>query len=74
MSIGSLQELPKKQIGFLKDETVEIDTKNNFVKTTSEKISFDFLIISRMGAVMAPEKIPGLNDNGFNLYDLQSIK
>ena len=67
-SIGSLQELPKKQIGFLKDEIIEIDTKNNFVKTTSEKISFDFLIIS-MGAVLAPEKIPGLNDNGFNLYD-----
>ena len=67
-SIGSLQELPKKQIGFLKDEIIEIDTKNNFVKTISEKISFDFLIIS-MGAVLAPEKIPGLNDNGFNLYD-----
>ena len=61
-SIGSLQELPKKQIGFLKDEIIEIDTKNNFVKTISEKISFDFLIIS-MGAVLAPEKIPGLNDN-----------
>ena len=30
-SIGSLQELPKKQIGFLKDEIIEIDTKNNFV-------------------------------------------
>ncbi|HII04543.1 MAG TPA: NAD(P)/FAD-dependent oxidoreductase, partial [Nitrosopumilus sp.] len=38
------------------------------VKTNSEDISFDFLIIS-MGAVLAPEKIPGLVENGFNLYD-----
>jgi|TARA_E500000081_G_scaffold151818_1_gene182793 sulfide:quinone oxidoreductase len=67
-SIGSLNELPKKQINFIKDEIIEINTKNNFVKTKSENILFDFLIIS-MGAVLAPEKIPGLRDNGFNLYD-----
>ena len=66
--IGSLNELPKKQINFIKDEIVEINTKNNIVKTKSENISFDFLIIS-MGAVLAPEKIPGLTENGFNLYD-----
>ena len=67
-SIGSLNELPKKQINFIKDEIIEINPKNNFVKTKSENISFDFLIIA-MGAVLAPEKIPGLTENGFNLYD-----
>jgi sulfide:quinone oxidoreductase len=67
-SIGSLNELPKKQINFIKDEIIEINYNNNFVKTNSEDISFDFLIIS-MGAVLAPEKIPGLVENGFNLYD-----
>ena len=67
-SIGSLNELPKKQINFVKDEIIEINLKNNFVKTKFENISFDFLIIS-MGAVLAPEKIPGLAENGFNLYD-----
>ena len=67
-SIGSLNELPKKQINFIKDEIIEINPKNNFVKTKSENISFDFLIIS-MGAVLAPKKIPGLIENGFNLYD-----
>jgi len=67
-SIGSLNELPKKQINFIKDKIIEINTENNFVKTKSENISFDFLIIS-MGAVLAPEKIPGLTENGFNLYD-----
>ena len=67
-SIGSLNELPKKQINFIKDEIIEINYNNNFVKTNSEDISFDFLIIS-MGAVLAPERVPGLVENGFNLYD-----
>ena len=67
-SIGSLNELPKKQINFIKDEIIEINPENNFVKTKSENIPFDFLIIS-MGAKLAPEKISGLIENGFNLYD-----
>jgi len=67
-SIGSLNELPKKQINFIQDEIIEINTETNFVKTKSKHISFDFLIIA-MGAVLAPEKIPGLVENGFNLYD-----
>ena len=67
-SIGSLNKLSKKQINFIKDEIIEINTKNRFVQIRSGKISFDFLIIS-MGAILAPEKIPGLVENGFNLYD-----
>ena len=67
-SIGSLNELPKKQINFIKDEIIEINPANNFIKTKSKNISFDFLIIS-MGAILAPEKILGLIENGFNLYD-----
>ena len=67
-SIGSLNELPKKQINFIKDEIIEINPENNFIKTKSKNIPFDFLIIS-MGAVLAPEKISGLVENGFNLYD-----
>ena len=67
-SIGSLNELPKKQINFIKDEIIEINPENNFIKTKSKTISFDFLIIS-MGAILAPEKISGLIENGFNLYD-----
>ena len=72
-SIGSLNELPKKQINFIKDEIIEINPENNFIKTKSENISFDFLIIS-MGAVLAPEKIPGLVENGFNLYDHNQLE
>jgi len=67
-SIGSLNELQKKEINFIKDEVISINLENKNVETKSEKISFDFLIIS-MGAVFAPQKIPGLEENGFNLYD-----
>jgi sulfide:quinone oxidoreductase len=67
-SIGSLNELTKKEINFIKDEILAIDLQNKNVKTSSQNISYDFLIIS-MGAVLAPQKIPGLMENGFNLYD-----
>ena len=67
-SIGSLNELSKKEITFIKDEIVKIDLENRNVKTISQNIQYDYLIIS-MGAVLAPEKIPGLVENGLNLYD-----
>lgn len=67
-SIGSLKELEKKEIDFVKDEIISINLENKNVETKSQKFSFDFLIIS-MGAVLAPQKIPGLEENGFNLYD-----
>ena len=71
-SIGSLNELQKKEIDFIKDEILSINLENKNVKTKSHEISFDFLIIS-MGAVLAPQKIPGLVENGFNLYDHEQL-
>lgn len=67
-SIGSLNELSKKNIDFLKEEILQIDLQNKNIKTTTKILSYDFLIIA-MGAVLAPEKIPGLSENGMNLYD-----
>jgi len=71
-SVGSLNELQKKEIDFIKDEILSINLENKNVKTKSDEISFDFLIIS-MGAVLAPQKIPGLVENGFNLYDHEQL-
>ena len=71
-SIGSLKELEKKEIDFVKDEIISINLENKNVETKSQKFSFDFLIIS-MGAVLAPQKIPGLEENGFNLYDHEQL-
>lgn len=67
-SIGSLNQLIKKEINFLKEEILQIDLQNKNIKTTTKILSYDFLIIA-MGAVLAPEKIQGLIENGMNLYD-----
>lgn len=67
-SIGSLNNLQKKEIDFVKEEVLKIDLENKTVKTTSKSISYDYLIIA-LGAQLAPEKIPGLKENGLNLYD-----
>lgn len=67
-SIGLLNELAKKEIDFLKEEVLQIDLQNKNIKTTTKILPYDFLIIA-MGAVLAPEKIPGLLENGMNLYD-----
>lgn len=67
-SIGSLNQLIKKEINFLKEEIIQIDLHNKKIKTITKILSYDFLIIA-MGAVLAPEKIPGLSENGMNLYD-----
>jgi len=71
-SIGSLNELSKKEINFIKDEVLTINLQNKNVETKSQNVSFDFLIIST-GAVLAPEKICGLQENGFNLYDHKQL-
>jgi len=67
-SIGSLNELKKKEVNFIKEEIVQIDLQNKNIVTTTKILSYDYLIIA-MGAVLAPEKIPGLSENGMNLYD-----
>jgi sulfide:quinone oxidoreductase len=66
-SIGSLNQLIKKEINFLKEEILKIDLQNKNIKTTTKILSYDFLIIA-MGAVLAPEKIQGLIENGMNLH------
>ena len=71
-SIGSLNELSKKEINFIKDEILEVNTQNKIIKTDSQIIKFDFLIIST-GVILAPQKIPGLVENGFNLYDHEQL-
>ncbi len=67
-STGLLSGLAKKNIEFLNEEILGIDLEKRNVKTTTQNISYDFLIIA-MGSVLSPQKIPGLIKNGMNLYD-----
>lgn len=66
-SIGSLNELSKKDINFVKDEIQKIDLENKTIKTSNSEFDYDYLIIA-LGASLAPQKIPGLIENGLNLY------
>ena len=72
-STGLLNGLEKKEIKFLNEEILQIDLENKNVKTTSNNLSYDYLIIA-MGAVLAPQKIPGLIENGMNLYDYKEAE
>ena len=72
-STGSLTGLTKKEIDYLNEEILAIDLENKKVTTTNQNISYDFLIVA-MGAILAPEKIPGLNENGLNLYDYKQAE
>ena len=72
-STGSLDGLAKKEIDFLNEEILQIDLENKNVKTTTKNLSYDFLIIA-MGAVLAPQKIQGLTENGMNLYDYKQAE
>lgn len=67
-STGSLNKLAKKEIDFLNEEILQIDLENKNIKTTTKNLSYNYLIIA-MGAVLAPQKIPGLVEHGMNLYD-----
>ena len=68
----SLAVIEKKGIEFLNEEVVKIDPQNKIVKTSSKNHSYDYLIVA-LGADLAPEKIPGLSENGLVLYDINDV-
>lgn len=71
-SIGSLNNLSKKDIDFAKAEILKIDLINKKIKTSDENFTYDYLIVA-MGAKLAPEKITGLLEYGMNLYDHEQL-
>lgn len=65
-----LQSITKKGIDFVNEQVTEIDTGQKRVRTTTRDFSYDYLVVA-LGVELAPEKIPGLAENGFILYDLE---
>lgn len=65
-----LQSITKKGIDFVNEPVTLIDTQQKLVKTATKEFAYDYLIIA-LGTELAPEKIPGLSDNGLILYDLE---
>src|SRR3990167_11500816 len=68
-----LSLLRRKGIEFINEEITKIDPENKLVKTQNQSLPYDYLIVS-LGAELAPEKIPGLAESGYNLYVLKEVE
>lgn len=68
----SLNSITRKGIEFVNEDVIKIEPKRRIVETSTRKIFYDYLIIS-LGVELAPEKIPGLSDNGMILYDINHV-
>lgn len=67
-----LQSVTKKGIEFVNEEVISIDPNKKKVRTTSRDFHYDYLIIA-LGVELDPQKIPGLQENGMILYDIEDV-
>lgn len=65
-----LDRLTRHGVEFLRGEIEAIDPAERTVRVDGTKRSADALIIS-LGAVLAPDEVPGLVEGGHNLYSLE---
>ena len=72
LSKRPLESVTKKGIEFVNEDVLKIDPVGKFVRTKYRQFHYDFLIIS-LGVELAPEKIPGLKENSFILYDINDV-
>ncbi len=68
-----LARLTRKGIEFVRDEIVRVNVENRIVVTATQSFHYDYLIVA-LGADLAPEKVPGLEKSGYNLYQLQEVE
>src|SRR6185503_3970618 len=68
-----LDRLGSKGIEYLNDEVIRIDFGSNRVQAKDhEWMEYDYLVVA-LGAELAPDKIPGFEGKGYNLYDAQAV-
>jgi sulfide:quinone oxidoreductase len=67
-----LENVTKKGIEFVNEDIMKIDPVGKLVRTKYRQFHYDYLIIA-LGVELAPEKIPGLKENGFILYDINDV-
>lgn len=68
-----LSLLKRKRIEVVNKQITKIDPADKTVKTQGGDYKYDYLIIS-LGAELASEKVPGLAQSGYNLYDLNEVE
>ena len=67
--VRDLATLGKKGIEVIKGEVENIDPERKIVHVAGRELAADHLVVS-LGAQLAPEKVPGLAEAGYNLYSL----
>ena len=69
----SLLLLQRKGIRVLNALVEKIDFASRTVVTSTEHLSFDYLVIA-LGASTFPEKVPGFDEGAFDLYNLSGAE
>lgn len=65
-----LSDLKGKGVEFINEPAVHIDTARKQVRTPTQELDFDFLIVA-LGSELAPQEVIGFDEMALNLYDLE---
>lgn len=65
--------LVRSGIDVIQTQVTGLDIPNHRVTTTTRPLNFDYLIVA-LGAELAPELIPGLEESAFSFYTLEGTK
>lgn len=62
--------LQNKGIEYLNEEIISVEPKKKIVRTETKEIYANYIIIS-LGADLAPEKVPGFEENAYDFYSYE---
>lgn len=68
-----LSELSRKGVEIVTGDIQQIDPERRAIRLNGKEINGDYLIIA-LGAELAPQKVPGLSDGGYNFYTLEGAE
>ena len=68
--VRELATLENKGIEVVNGNVDRIDVEQKVIRVAGMELAADYMVIS-LGAQLAPEKIPGSTDAGYNLYSLE---
>lgn len=64
--INDISKLLKKGVEIINEEVLKINSDERLIETSGSKVNFDYLVVA-LGADLAPENIPGLQ-NSYETY------
>jgi sulfide:quinone oxidoreductase len=68
--VKDLTPLASKGIEVIKGDVEAIDPQQKTVRVNGQELQADYIVVS-LGAQLAPEEVPGLQEAGHNLYSLE---